>query len=82
MALKKGVQNPSNLVRAFKRDLGGTRRFELTFESDLKEAQSHYIVDTNVFIMSPDILNCFSDADKVYLSRFSSIRTLIQSHKT
>ncbi len=68
-ALKKGVTDPAHLLTAFKRDLGTDKRYEFEFEKDSENiVKKHYIVDTNIFIASPDILKSFNENDMVHLS--------------
>jgi len=69
-ALKKGISDPAHLLTAFKRDLGSDKKYVLKFDdNDEKDRiDTHYVIDTNIFIHSPDILESFSDRDKIHLS--------------
>lgn len=68
IALKKGSNDPAHLLTAFKRDIGSDRKYTLSFENDENKICNHYIIDTNIFIEEPDILNSLLD-DKVHLPR-------------
>jgi molecular chaperone DnaK (HSP70) len=70
-ALKKGAQYPSQLLREFKRDLGSTKKYSIIFPKVIKEVSSEiqyrYVIDTNVFIDEPLILDTFHHDDYVTL---------------
>jgi len=68
IALKKGSNDPSHLITAFKRDMGSNNKYTLSFENDENKTCNHYIIDTNIFIKEPGILNSFSLDDKIHLS--------------
>ena len=68
IALKKGGSDPAHLITAFKRDMGSDNKYTLNFENDEQKSTNHYIIDTNIFIQDPDILNSFSLIDKIHLT--------------
>ena len=68
IALKKGSNDPAHLITAFKRDMGSDNKYTLSFENDGNKIYNHYIIDTNIFIQDPDILDSFSLNDKIHLS--------------
>lgn len=64
-ALKKGIVHPEYLLKEFKRDLGTGKKYTLNFLADNKNASEDldiYVIDTNVFIEEPDILDSFDPA--------------------
>ncbi len=69
-ALKKGIGDPVHLLMAFKRDLGSDKKYTLKFDDaeSVNRINVHYVIDTNIFIDSPDILTSFSENDMVHLS--------------
>ena len=61
-ALKKGVVHPEFLLKEFKRDLGSNRKYTFDFVDDENSRdESVYIIDTNIFIEEPDILDSFNN---------------------
>jgi molecular chaperone DnaK len=68
IALKKGSNDPAHLLTAFKRDMGSDRKYTLNFENDEDKIYNHYIIDTNIFIQDPDILNSIKLIDKIHLT--------------
>ena len=70
-ALKKGIQYPSQLLREFKRDLGSNKKYSIVFPEAVKGIsnviQYRYVIDTNIFIDDPLILDKFHDDDHVVL---------------
>jgi molecular chaperone DnaK (HSP70) len=69
IALKKGAVNPQYLLREFKRDLGTSTKYSLTFEDNqiLDEVEKNYIIDTNIFIDEPKFLKEFNQTDSIKL---------------
>ena len=74
-ALKKGVVNPGRLIKEFKRDLGDKNvKYTITFDENddvvvdnsITE-QKIYVIDTNIFIEEPSILDQFSENDLIKL---------------
>jgi len=67
-ALKKGVVHPEFMLKEFKRDLGSSKKYTFNF-SDQKNQESTngftYIIDTNIFIEEPDILDSFDSSTLV-----------------
>ena len=67
-AIKKGVVHPEFMLKEFKRDLGTNKKYTLDFlkdDSNLSEADGDkfiYVIDTNIFIEEPDILDSFNPA--------------------
>ena len=74
-ALKKGVLNPGRLVKEFKRDLGDkNKKYIITFDDSSESVSSKsnvegkiYVIDTNIFIDEPNILDQFSEKDLIKL---------------
>lgn len=68
-ALKKGLSDPANLLTAFKRDIGSDKKYSFVFNHHNKDKiEAHYIIDTNIFISTPDILNSFLSNEAIHLS--------------
>ena len=68
-ALKKGVSNPEFMVKEFKRDLGTSEKYIITFPDNTANKEEIYIIDTNIFIDEPLILKQFSNSDTIKLSK-------------
>lgn len=69
-ALKKGVSSPNQLLREFKRDLGTNKKYTITFPevtSSVDVRKKTFVIDTNIFIHQPDILERFISDDHVIL---------------
>ena len=69
-ALKRGVSNPDFLIKEFKRDLGTNEKYRITFidENISNTDNKIYIIDTNIFINEPLILDSFSKYDSIKLA--------------
>ncbi len=62
-ALKKGVVHPEFLLKEFKRDLGTNKKYNFEFiEENNSNDKAIYVIDTNIFIEEPDILDSFSSS--------------------
>lgn len=64
-ALKKGVIHPEYMLKEFKRDLGTDKKYTLNFlanDGEKSDGKEIYVIDTNVFIEEPDILDSFDPA--------------------
>ena len=70
-ALKRGVTNPEFLIREFKRDIGTKKKYSITFKdstSNTNEDSNIYVIDTNIFINEPLILDNFSKSNSIKLA--------------
>ena len=69
-ALKRGVSNPEFLIKEFKRDLGTNKKYQINFidENISNTDNKIYIIDTNIFINEPLILDSFSKYDSIKLA--------------
>ena len=67
-ALKRGVGNPQYLIKEFKRDLGTDVKYTLSFNNSDNSEKSVYIIDTNIFINEPLILENFNKDDEIKLA--------------
>jgi molecular chaperone DnaK (HSP70) len=70
-ARKKGVSHPEFMVKEFKRDLGTKAKYTITFPSEHKAKDEIFIIDTNIFIDQPLILENFSKSknDQIKLAK-------------
>jgi len=68
-ALKKGVSNPEFMIKEFKRDLGTKTKYTITFPTKEKTKDEIFIIDTNIFIDEPLILEQFASDDIIKLSK-------------
>ena len=79
-ALNKGIVNTEFLIKEFKRDLGSKTKYTINFPSSEKfeEKESIFIIDTNLFIDEPLILDTFSKSDsiKIGLTVISELQNL------
>jgi len=74
-ALKKGRVHPDRLIKEFKRDLGDKNiKYTIAFSEDDNAVEENnnisgkmYVVDTNIFIDEPDILEQFNSEDFIKL---------------
>ena len=67
-ALKKGVVHPELMLKEFKRDLGSSKKYTFNFSDDKNQESTDgfiYIIDTNIFIEDPDILDSFDSSTLV-----------------
>ena len=79
-ALKKGVSSPNQLLREFKRDLGTNKKYTITFPevtSSVDVLKKTFVIDTNIFIHQPDILERFISDDHVILIVDPRVKTKI-----
>jgi molecular chaperone DnaK (HSP70) len=68
-ALKKGLNTPSQLIKEFKRDLGKPIKYTMEFSSEEKSEKRVFVLDTNIFIQEPLILDSFLDSDEIKLAK-------------
>ena len=69
-ALKKGRINAERLITEFKRDLGTNKKYPISFpltSGQPAKSSDTYVIDTNIFIHEPYILDSFSDDDQIKL---------------
>lgn len=69
-ALKKGLVNGERFVHEFKRDLGTKKKYPLTFHLEFEKTEFNnnmYVLDTNIFIDYPYILDLFNKKDAIKL---------------
>jgi len=63
-ALKKGFVNPEYMLKEFKTHLGKNKKYEFEFTKESsetkKEITSYYVIDTNVFINEPLVMELFN----------------------
>ena len=67
-ALKKGIVHPEFMLKEFKRDLGSNKKYTFDFDQNKSKgsmAELIYVIDTNIFIEDPDILDSFESSTKV-----------------
>ncbi len=75
IAMLKGLEYPQSVAKLFKRKLKDKKdKIQIEFgnqgddETVSSEEGKTYIIDTNVFIDEPDILDRFKDGDKIVVS--------------
>lgn len=79
IALRKGIVNPEFLLKEFKRDLGTQMKYTIEFDNSNNEKDtSNYVIDTNIFINEPLILDTFSKDNIIYLA--NSVISELSNH--
>ena len=70
-ALRRGILNPDSLFKQFKRQIGKQEKLKFTFadQETIEATPKTYIIDTNVFIDAPYIMDGFSEDDKIIIPK-------------
>ena len=70
-ALQRGIVNPEFLIKEFKRDLGTDTNYQINFidtDNAITKPEAIFVIDTNIFINEPLILELFSKDEKIKLA--------------
>lgn len=71
VALRKGIMYPDSVFQHFKRHIGEQTKLKFTCEdnAEIKTEPKTYIIDTNVFVDSPFILDVIPPEDKIIIPK-------------